>query len=367
MLRQVFLSFGAGLNLFSNYTDQKKLNHSLNFSYNYLADHYESREHQIFFKASMDKNVRLIENFDKQRFGLAASLDFYDNKDSLGSSRSGLLTFQPFIEGAFNEYSFYVGMKASVELDSTSKVHLYPLAEVNIHIIENILLAYIGISGDIKRNSFSSLSRDNPFIVSVIPMDYTRNRFKLYGGISTHIGKNIDVNASLSSSVISSMPFFVNDTSTQRNKDLQNQFTVVYDDVKEIKGKVDFMYQATDRFTLLLAGNFYQYFMDDEVKAWHTPPYDVSLTGKYTIRDKFLIYSGIRAYGRSYARTFEANEVVAKKLNGFVDVSLGMEYRYSKKLAGFIDLNNITNIRYSFWNNYPGQKLNFMIGASYSF
>ncbi len=367
-LRQRFINIGAGVRYTSNYTDASRLNHSIGIGYHYLTDRYQTLEHRFKMDLSLDKAVKFIRSVDKQTIGLTADFDYYHDVDSLTVSGSGIFSLQPYLETSFNEYTLYIGLKASFRMDTSSQAYLYPLAELRIRVVDEILQVYAGISGEIYKNSFYNLSDSNPYIISTIPLDYTRDRFKFYGGINGHIGKNVDYNASASSSFISRMPFFVNDTSTVRNKELNNQFTVVYDDVKEICGKADISYSLSEKLHILLSAGLYQYFTDKEQKPWQARPYDISLTGSYAIRDKFLIYAGVKTYGPSYARTFNtAGDVVARKLKGFIDASCGLEYHILKNLSAFVDLNNILNVRYAEWNNYVSQKFNFLIGASYAF
>jgi outer membrane receptor protein involved in Fe transport len=54
-----------------------------------------------------------------------------------------------------------------------------------------------------------------------------------------------------------------------------------------------------------------------------------------------------------------------KLLNGWGDMNLEAEYRYSKMLSFFARFNNIANQRYYRWERYPTQKLSFMIGLTF--
>ncbi len=48
-------------------------------------------------------------------------------------------------------------------------------------------------------------------------------------------------------------------------------------------------------------------------------------------------------------------------------MNLGAEYRYTKLLGMFVQLNNIFNVRYERFKNYPTQRFNVMAGVSYTF
>jgi outer membrane receptor for ferrienterochelin and colicin len=198
-------------------------------------------------------------------------------------------------------------------------------------------------------------------------MRFTSERYNLYGGISTRIGKFADWMVQVAGSGIDNLAFFVNDTSTQRNKDLNNQFEVIYDDGTLIHGKTEVAIQKTEQLRFSLAMNYYQYSLDHESEAWHKPSFDLVFYGKYNLQDKFIFNTSLIYNGKSFAKTWENNAVTAKKLDGFLDVNLGLEYRYSKNLSGFLQLNNLTNKAYYRWNNYAGHRLNALIGVTYAF
>ena len=54
-----------------------------------------------------------------------------------------------------------------------------------------------------------------------------------------------------------------------------------------------------------------------------------------------------------------------KLLKSVGDISLGVEYRYSKMLSFFANFNNIANMRYYRWEKYPSQRFNFMVGLTF--
>jgi len=366
-IKQTYTMVGADIGLGSNYVKSGKFNHNFDLHYHWLFDHNKSTEHNVDFTAKVDKTTDILGFSDEDSFGLELETDFYRNSDSIDTHNTTRIGLIPFFGTTFNEYSFYIGVIANFEVDSVTKVYVRPLAEIRVNIIKEILNAYIGVSGGLQRNSFKTLSDQNPFITSVIPMRYTEDKFRLYGGINARAGSYFDFNLSLESRNTRDMPFFVNDTSTARNRDLFNQFTVVYDDAKEIHGAAEIVFHKDDKINIIFRGNYYQYTMDSEKEPWHKPKYDLSLTGKYSIQEKFLVGAGIIAYGKYAAKTYEDGVVVPEEVKGFADVNLGLEYRYSKNLSGFLNLNNITNNQYFRWYNYASQRFNFLIGASYSF
>ncbi len=56
-----------------------------------------------------------------------------------------------------------------------------------------------------------------------------------------------------------------------------------------------------------------------------------------------------------------------QSLDAYADISLGVDYRYSKILSFWIQVNNLTATRYMQWYNYPSYRINAMAGASLAF
>ncbi len=335
--------------------------------YYYLFNHDQTREHYGDIQVNLDKDLNLIRLIDQENFSVKIRTVIFGNKDTLGTSKSALIGLEPAIRASMDEYSFKIGFNTSIGIDSIAKLHFYPLAEIAVAIIPNTLKAYIGLKGSLERKSFRILSDENPFLIATPQMRFTSEKYNLYGGISTRIGQFVDWMVQVSGSGNKNIPFFVNDTSTQRNKDLENQFAVTYDDGTIIHGKTELTLQKTEQLRFTLMANYYQYTLDHESEAWHKPMYDLTFAGKYNLQDKFIFNTSLIYYAKSYAKGWENNLVIAKTLDGYLDINLGLEYRYNKNLSGFVQLNNLTNKAYYRWNNYASHRLNALIGVTYAF
>ena len=102
------------------------------------------------------------------------------------------------------------------------------------------------------------------------------------------------------------------------------------------------------------------------------PQVKVTLTGNYNISDKIIVKVDLFYLDNQYYKTITNADTpnptpVANLLKPLFDANLGGEYRYNKKLGFFININNIANVRYHGYSNYPNQRFNAMLGLSYSF
>jgi outer membrane receptor protein involved in Fe transport len=92
----------------------------------------------------------------------------------------------------------------------------------------------------------------------------------------------------------------------------------------------------------------------------------------YNIGDKFLVKLDLFYWGeRSGAIVTEnadlSKKIISQKLDPFVDLNFGIDYRYSKNFSAFIQINNIANGRYQRFANYPVYGINFLGGFTFTF
>ncbi len=363
--KQIFSLFKFQTKLESAYPKKlNKLNHSFALNYYNLSDNYKTKEDNVKFNSEISKDFKLFNFTRSQTLELITKIDYYNTEDTIKTTENSIIKIQPCISTEFKEFVFKLGINTSVTAYKNTELHFYPIANIDINVVKNVLIAYGGITGGIKRNNFKLLSDENPFISSTIPLEYTYNKFKIFGGFKTSFSSNIAFNANISSSKIDNMPFFVNDTTTEP----RNKFIVIYDNVKLINVKAEISYHKNEKIELLFCSNFYNYsFMEKEWKPWYKPNFDASLSVNYNIKNKFILKANIIACDKMYAKIFEQNEEKAKPINGIIDVNLGIEYRYNKLFSGFINFNNIIGTQYYRWYNYPTQRFNLLAGISYAF
>jgi len=367
-IKQRFLKIGGQLNFISTYKDSVKLNHSFSLSYFNFSDLYKATEDYIRFTGTIDKKVNFIgKNIKDQDIGLKADVNYYNDFNKIGISLPGAaIRLLPHFSATYNILKFDVGLNTSIEAtDKYSNIYLYPDANFNINLYNNILILYGGINGDLKRNNLVNISSENPFINTSLPLAFTNTRSKLFGGFKGCLSSYLSFNAYISKSKVENLPLFVNDTAI----DLFNKFTVIYDKASVINTHTEISYQKTEKIKILLTSNFYQYFMTNESDAWHKPSMDIKFSFYYNLKNKIILKTDMFAFGNSYAKKYDLGKtpnVISVPLNGTVDVNLGLEYRYTKILSAFINFNNIGAVRYQRWYNYPGYGFTALAGITYA-
>ena len=362
-IKHRFQTFGLDAGIGSNYTIGEPLNYQVDINYHHIQDNYDAGEHRINAGARLDKIFRFTSITEKQNFGLDMGLDYFINKDSLQEYNGGLLNLTPYISTNFNQYKFHLGIHINYRFDQTNKLRVYPVARVDIKLVENALTLFAGINGSLERVTLRGLSEENPFINATPELGYKNNKFLFDAGITGSIEQNLDFRIGGSYGMIDNMPFFVNDTVN----DLLNMFSLAYDDIKLLNLNAELGFKRTDALHLWLGADYFKYYMDTEEQAWHKPEYAFRIGGDYIITQKYILKAEMFIQGSMYARLFDEGEVLSKKINGWTDLNLGFEYRITEQLSAFINLNNVLNNGYFRWYNYPVQKFNVLAGVSFAF
>ncbi len=364
MLKQRFNRFNASVAIRSNYADEDKLNHQLTLDFRNIADKFKTRETTFSLQGAADKRFELFDFTDFQQLGLETSMDFTGYKDSTLKQSSTIVSVRPFIATGFNEYTFKLGLNFTFQGDSVSKAYMFPFAEARLNVVEDVLSVYAGITGGLQRKGFDMLAEQNPFIQSVLPLQYTRERFAFYAGASARAGKHINLYASFRTGVIEHEAFFVNDFSQAPF----NRFIPLYDDANLLAGRFEAEYHTAERLKIKAFAAFEKWNLQHELQPWHKPATTLGAEAYYNIGNKIIARASVAASGKQYARLEdEDGEVRAYQIKGYTDVSLGLEYRYTRQLSAFLNLNNVTGVRAYKWYNYPGYRFNLLGGIAYSF
>jgi len=329
--------------------------------YNY-SDLYNVQEN--LFRAAGDVSFYYKTN----DFNVRGGLDYYKNQDSASSSGLTIFNLQPRVNVQQNKWRLKAGINNYITSDKNYSFLIAPEFDFDLHIYRNVIILNVGTDSRFRRNSYKNLTEENPFLINSVPLQNTWSPFRFFAGLRGNLSSRMSFNVKASFVKVQGQYFFVNDTSLGN----WNKLNVVYDNASltEVNGEIT--WQKNEKLRIIAKADYFGYTPDSELKAWHTPSLRLSFTGKYNLADKIWINATILGINRQYAREFGidsmGNEVVtAKELKGIADVNLGAEYRYTKLLGMFVQFNNIFNVRYQRYNNYPTQRFNLLAGVSYSF
>jgi hypothetical protein len=361
---QRFNLFSGTAGLISHYNDAKRINHEVKLGYYNLMDKYGASENNIKATGGIQTAV------SNEMLKVNAGIDFYNYKTSKDTINNTIVTVNPNFVASGDKYRINLGFTAVMDAFVQSKFYFYPTVDLSYNVIDNIIIPYAGLNGELQKNSYKSLTDRNPFVQSGLPMQNTNKKYEFFGGIKGSLSSTTTFNARASYSNISNMALFVNDTT----EPLKNKFNVLYDDAALLNVRGEVAYQQREKLRISLRGDYFNYKMKNELKAWYVPQVQITFSANYNLRDKIVIKADLFYLDNQFYKSYVADntnstgvKAVAKELKGIFDANIGAEYRYTKKLGFFLNFNNIANFRYYRWSNYPTQRFSLMGGLSYSF
>lgn len=269
----------------------------------------------------------------------------------------------------YGRLTLNVGFNSTLYHDSTGgKLHWFPYADFKVKLIENKLIAHMGIERGLMQNTYASIIKQNPFIDTSIDLKYTNVKSRLFLGIWGSISSKaaFGVEADLGNYI--NMPMFLGDTSVLR------KYKVIYDNVDIFNVKATLQLQWAEAFKSTLEFGYHNYHTDDQKYYWNMPNIDAKLNFQYNYRNKFTAKVTGYYLGERYGKNFEYRDSTkvslnndAVKLPAIIDLNIALEYRYNKMIAVFLNGNNLTNQAYRRWLNYPVYKLAILGGVAFTF
>jgi hypothetical protein len=359
-VRQKTYNPGLDLSLASDYTDKDQLNYNITASVDGFFDKDKNKEGGFVLRTSLSKE------FYGLLGGLDMKLDYSKLTGNVDTTTNTIFCFNPWISKSSEDWKFKLGFEAVADAADITHFYFYPQANLDIIIVKEVLVPFIGLSGALQKNSYQQLSAENQFIKPGYYAKNTSSNLIVYGGIKGNISSLVRFRADVTYTLYKNFHFFVNDTITVDPRlPLQNQFVTVYDDVDLITYHGQLAVQPMDNFELVVDGKYFDYETYKEEKAWNMPDYKIGIDGNYSFsNNKFVIGADINVIGTRWMKgNFAADEMV--KIKPVMDANLSFNYHYSKVLTIFADLNNLAGRSYLLWNQYPAERFNFMFGFSY--
>jgi len=353
-IRQRYFLFGTSAGIYSTGHDSSHLNYGIGLQYDFFSDKFKNRENNLNLRGSLSGTI------GKQMIGVDASLANYLKSESIDSANNTVIKASPWFRKRTSEWEANLGFNVYINIMEKSKTYIFPKASLQFNILEEVIIPYFGIDGNLDVNSYSSVSAENKFITPGLNVANSVNRFIVYAGLKGKLSPATIYRFDVTYSLIDDMHFFVNDTTS----DYENQFTVVYDDIDQIRYHGEINFDISEKFNLMLKGNYYEYVTYNEEKAWHKPQYNIDFYCSYNLRNKILFDIDLITTGNRYAKSYEES-VDFIKLEPVIDLNFGIEYRYSRILSFFINFYNITSSEYYIWNQYPAQRFNLLAGLTY--
>lgn len=354
-IRQNFIHFNASGGMQSTHTDSSKLLYKAIASYHFTQDKYKHNEHRVSLNGAFSRQFKT--NF----VGLNTKLDLFKRSDNLDKYSNALFWANPYLLLSSDDYKLDAGFSVYFAKEEDGNyIKFYPKIDFQFNVVKDVIVPFIGLSGNVKNHSYHEIAWENPYIRQDLVVRNTDSKLNLYGGVKGNLGTKSSYVVKLGLYEANNFYFYVNDSSR-----MWNQFNVVYDEGNIFNLSGELSYDATESLNFRLNANFNNYNLTRELYAWHKPKFDLTFNTRYNLRNKIIASLETYYIGKRYAKPY-IKTAPAIELKGAVDVNLLLEYRYTKILSGFIQFRNLAASQYQYWNQYPSQRFSLLVGMTYA-
>lgn len=345
-----------------------------------FGDNQDSGENRFVAKAGFDVPIQgetINAEFYIDYIGGSFDMDY----NGLGEINYGNVTFglSPSYQLTQDDLTINLGLRL-VYLNDTelsgNKFFIYPNIEASYRLVDEILIAYGGITGQLQQNSYYDFVNENPFVSPTLFVAPTDQRYKGFVGLKGKLSNNVSYNVKGNYYAEENKALFrANDARGDASEDYQygNSFGVVYDDVTTFSFAGELNIDVNRNFTLGFKGEYFKYSMDNEAEAWNLPNVTGSVFMDLQISEQWYagasaIYVGERKDQQDLVATLiPQNPSPVITLESYFDANAHLGYRINDQFSVFGKVNNMLNQDYQRYLNFPVQGIQFLAGATYQF
>lgn len=258
---------------------------------------------------------------------------------------------------------------------SKSKFYIHPNIDASYRLVDEILIAYAGLTGEVIQNTYYDFTNINPFVSPTLFVTPTDQQFKGFVGLKGKLTNTIsyNLNGNYMSEANKAM-YKSNEALATATEDYQygNSFGIVYDDVTTFSVAGELNVDFNRNFTLGIKGEYFAYDTDHESQAWNLPELEASVFVDYQISEQWFAgasayFVGERKDERVVHDLFAPSNISTVTLDSYFDVNAHVGYKINDQLSVFAKANNIASQNYDRWINFPVQGIQVLAGATYQF
>ncbi|MCB0768696.1 MAG: hypothetical protein KDB95_15920, partial [Flavobacteriales bacterium] len=222
-----------------------------------------------------ETNLRLAGDVHLQQgsetYGLGVLLDNNAYRGQLGADlgdfrqNGTLVGLEPRVSTRGEKYEVRIGAGIFLDALGKSTFHFFPQAYLSYSLFNDILVPYAGVDGERRRNSFRSLTRENPWLTGAPALANTSLMYDVYGGLRGSLSSKLEFDVRVSKQRQKGMPLYVR----VDNAPFGDQMAVVYDrvDILDVSGSLH--YHVLNELDITGRLDLLTYETQDQPEAWN--------------------------------------------------------------------------------------------------
>lgn len=351
--------------------------------YRYFGDDFESTEHRFTFKPTLEIPI------GGELFRTNIIFD-YLNGDFSSYNPGGEDISYSFMNVGLassllvlrDDLTLNLGAAIYYSLDSENSdgdIYVYPQVTASYRAAGDFFIAYAGLEGELRQNSYYEFTNENPFLAPAVNITPTDEQYKIYVGAKGKLSNRIGYNTRLKYMTQDFKPLFVSNPLDVTEPGIRepyafgNSFNVIYDQVKTFSVFGELAFDVNSKLNLRINGEYFVYDTDEQDEAWNLPNFKANLLGDYQITENWFAGANIfivgerKDYGIFAIGQGMETGVEEVTLDSYVDLNANLGYRFNDRLSIFARGNNLLGENYERWVDYPVLGVQVMAGATYKF
>lgn len=353
----------------------------------YFKDDFSSKEIQLFAKTGLsfpissekimiDADVDLLKGKFEKEYNTTTNLEHAFLKFGLN----------PSFEVLRENFQLNLGVNLTYSFDlehRESKLYSYPNVYASYKLMDDLLIPFMGVTGELKTNSYRNMVAKNPFVSPTLVINETDQAYNAFFGIKGNFSNSMNYQLKTSYIKEKNKPMFLlNQNKTNGilpinyGYEAGNSFGLIYDEVTtfEIEGNLNLT--ITDEFSLKGTVIFSNYETELAADAYNLPTFKTTISADYQtnkwytntavylvsdtkdIRIPIAVYTSILPYN--------ASDFIIKN-KAYVEVDVNVGYHFSNRLTAFAKVNNVFNGNHQPFAHYRVQGLQAIAGITYKF
>ena len=357
--KQGFSTIAAEAEIMNNYSQSSTFNYVASINAYQFSNIEDARESSILLKGYFNKEISLF------NVGVNTSADFTSTKDATYNLGNNILRANPYVNLKGKGYDLILGANIVQEFGANSRLNIFPSVSAEIPLIPEYAIVFAGLNGDVLKTSLRDLALENPFLNKNLAIKNSLESINVQAGVKGNVGAEFGYKIMGYYKNIDDMQLLVN------NQTIVNRFDVIYDNgtstIFGLEGELNV--KASDVFSIGGKAQIFKYDLANQTHAWFKPTVRLISNARAQVNQKLFLDTELLFQGETFARvnTTAGSGFSSSTLKGFIDLSVGAEYKVHNKIGVYLRANNLTGQSYQRYLYYPKMGLNLLGGANYSF
>jgi hypothetical protein len=347
MSKQRFSTIAAEAEIMNNYSQSSLFNYAASINAYQFSNIDDARESSVLLRGYVNKEISLF------NVGLNASADFTTTKDATYNLGNNILRANPYVNLKGKGYELILGANIVQEFGANSRLNIFPSVSAELPVVPEYAVVFVGLNGDVLKTSLKDLAIKNSL-----------ESINIQAGVKGNVGAEFGYKIMGYYKNIDDMQLLVN------NQTIVNRFDVIYDDgtssIFGLEGELNV--KASDIFSIGGKAQIFKYDLANQTHAWFKPTVRLISNARAQVNQKLFLDAEILFQSETYARVNPAGGGSSSStLKGFIDLSVGAEYKVHNKIGVYLRANNLTGQSYQKYLYYPKMGLTLLGGVNYSF